>query len=237
MVFATGQEFLPHERWSPSPAGSLAQARAGLPCLPVLEVLRDAWCRSRGYKVQAWRCIGVLVAVEIGFWGVSHQLVLRAPSVSTICMLLAGRVLVAPVFVWLSLQGAARISGQEMTKVSLLACYTPRSIVTTLLVSLLAGVGSCFCVIPGVYVILTCSMAVMITAQRKVAPIRAISLSYYGLSGNIAAFLRIQLLCWLFVGLSAIPLGVGLIWTLPWMICVQGEVFRRVFGVSTADSI
>lgn len=237
MIFATGEEFLVHERWAPSPAGSLAQARAGLPCLPVMELLWDAWCCSRGFGAQAWRGIAVLGAVELGFWGVSHELLLYAPQVSTIFMVLVGRVLVVPLFVWLSLQGAARMSGDEMTNVRLLTCYAPRSIVTALLVGLLAGVGSCFCVIPGVYVILTCCMAVMITAQRKVSPIRAISLSYYGLSGNIAAFLRIQLFCWLLVGLSAIPLGVGLIWTLPWMICVQGEVFRRVFGVSTADSI
>jgi hypothetical protein len=36
----------------------------------------------------------------------------------------------------------------------------------------------------------------------------------------------------LLVGLSALPLGIGLIWTAPWGINVIGVVYRRTFGVA-----
>lgn len=223
------------QAWAPSPAGSLAQARAGSPCLPVFGVLRDAWCRTHGFKARAWRGICVLGLVEAAHFGGSYLALQWAPERSTALIAFAARLFIAPVFVWLMLKGAFRMSGDEMGAVSLLRCYAPRSLLAALLVGVLTCGGLVFCALPGVYVYLTCSMAVMIAAQRKVSPVQAISLSFYGLSGNIRSFLQIQLLCLLGVALGAMPLGIGLIWTLPWAVCVQGEVFRRVFGVSTLD--
>lgn len=230
-------EDLAEESWMPSPAGSLAQARAGQSTLPVDEIIRHAWSRVSGFKAQVWGSMLALMLVQIGIVLARLLTVDVLPSYAATPFFSVARFLVAPFGVWIALKGVSRMSGDEVLEKSLGKCFTVSTIVTAAGVGILSSLGLMLFVLPGVYIFCTCYMAAMLAADRELAPIEAVKISYFGLRGNVLSILRLQLICFVVVLVSAIPFGIGLIWSVPWAVCVQGETFRRTFGVETLDSM
>jgi hypothetical protein len=61
---------------------------------------------------------------------------------------------------------------------------------------------------------------------------------YHGFSGyyrNIGVVIGCQLLMSILLFLSAIPAGIGLIWTLPMMLVMNGILFRNMFGLQSGS--
>ena len=101
-----------------------------------------------------------------------------------------------------------------------------------LLSTLLIYVGLALLLIPGVYLAIAYCMTLPLIGDRKLGPWQAIETSRKAVSKRWFQFFGLFLVVGLLVVVSAIPLGIGLIWTAPWSINVIGVVYRRAFGVA-----
>lgn len=89
-----------------------------------------------------------------------------------------------------------------------------------------------FCLIVGIigtcYIGIRLWLAMAFVLDKNVGPIQAIKLSFRATRGNFWNLVAIFLLQFLFIMVSLIPLGIGLIWTIPFAVILYGVVYKRL---------
>jgi len=81
------------------------------------------------------------------------------------------------------------------------------------------------------YIGISYSLALPLVFERGLSPWQALETSRKAISQRWFKVFALMLLVWLLMTLSAIPLMIGLIWTIPLMIVVFGVLYRTIFGV------
>jgi len=82
-----------------------------------------------------------------------------------------------------------------------------------------------------IYIGISYSLALPLVFERGLSPWQALETSRKAISQRWFKVFGLVLLVWLLMTLSAIPLMIGLIWTIPLMIVVFGVLYRTIFGV------
>jgi len=83
----------------------------------------------------------------------------------------------------------------------------------------------------GIYIGISYSLALPLVFERGLSPWQALKTSRKAISQHWFKVFGLMLLVWLLLMVSAIPLLIGLIWTIPLMILVFGVLYRTIFGV------
>jgi len=100
------------------------------------------------------------------------------------------------------------------------------------LTTILTYLGIFLLIIPGMYLAIAYCMTMFLIADRNLGAWQAMETSRQAVTKRWFKFFGLLLLVGLLVGASALPLGIPLIWTIPWAINVLGVVYRRTFGVA-----
>jgi uncharacterized membrane protein len=113
---------------------------------------------------------------------------------------------------------------------------------TSILYYLMIIIGLCLLVLPGIYLMVAYLLAFPLVAEKNMGPWEALETSRKAITHHWFKFVGLYLLLALIMLVSAIPLGIGLIWTLPMSTILVGVVYRTVFGYSgevnaTADKL
>jgi uncharacterized membrane protein len=106
------------------------------------------------------------------------------------------------------------------------------ALVAGLLSTVLTYIGLILLVIPGVYLVISYCMTMPLIVDRNLSPWEALETSRKAVGKRWFQYFGLLFMVGLLVSLSAIPLGIGLIWTVPWALNVLGVVYRRTFGIS-----
>jgi len=116
---------------------------------------------------------------------------------------------------------------------------TPRKlgngIVATILTGLAVVVGTVLLVIPGIIAALTLSQTLYLIVDRDMSAIEAMSESARIMKGNRLQYLGFGLVGVIIVLISIIPLGLGLLVSLPLMIISQAVVYRTLGNAPMSD--
>ncbi len=104
------------------------------------------------------------------------------------------------------------------------------AVIAMLLTTILTYVGILLLVIPGIYLSVAYLLTFPLIGDRGLSPWAAMETSRKAITRKWFRVLGLMFLTGLLVMLSAIPLGIPLIWTLPWGMMVIGVLYRRVFG-------
>jgi uncharacterized membrane protein len=107
-------------------------------------------------------------------------------------------------------------------------------IVTSLLVSVLTFLGTLLLIIPGIYLSVAYMLAIPLVMERGLSPWQAMEASRKAITQHWFKVFGLLLTLGLIILLSAIPLGIGLIWTLPLTVICMGILYRTIFGVLPA---
>jgi hypothetical protein len=102
---------------------------------------------------------------------------------------------------------------------------------TALLVMVFVFMGFVLLIIPGIYLAVASFLAMQLVADKKMRPWTAFKTSVRAITHK---WFQISLLLLILSGLmfiSAIPCGIGLIWTWPLFINTKGILYRNIFGV------
>lgn len=93
------------------------------------------------------------------------------------------------------------------------------------LAGLLSLVGTIGAAILLIFILLRIGFAIPFILDKKIGPVDAVKLSYAATEGNVCRLLAIYVIATVIVAISAIPLGIGLIWTLPMLYILHGILY------------
>jgi uncharacterized membrane protein len=239
-----------------TPASQLQQPASG-PSAPGIE---EALARGYNFSVdglinEAWRLVkgskGTLIAgaivyfVAVNLTGFVLGFILSfahlamggaAPLGNEALEVSVGVIssaLCSPLLVGLNMIGIRRAAGQPATINEIFVYFSRFTLIflTALAVSALFYLGILLLLLPGIYLGVAYALAVPLVAERGLSPWQAMEASRKAISQHWFKVFGLFFTLGLMLLLSAIPLGIGLVWTLPLAFIAIGVLYRTIFGV------
>jgi len=218
---------------NPGASGSLDDALAGRYSFEIGDVMREAWGMTSGMKGSFWGgaillYLAYLAAAVVGGLIFKNLAVLRM----VFNILLGG---LAPVlFLGLVAMGVRRAAGLRIGYDTAFGSFDKAvpAFIAGLLNTLLTYLGLILLIVPGVYLATGYCMSLPLIVDRNLSPWQALETSRKAITKRWFKYFGLLVCVGLVVIASAIPLGIGLIWTAPWAVNVIGVVYRRTFGVA-----
>lgn len=103
--------------------------------------------------------------------------------------------------------------------------------ITGLVMTLLVYLGMLILVLPGIYLSVAYLLAIPLVVERKLSPWQALEASRKAITQHWFKVFGLFLVLGVIMIVSAIPLGIGLVWSLPLAIISVGVLYRNIFGV------
>ncbi|MCI5150234.1 MAG: hypothetical protein D3916_12750 [Candidatus Electrothrix sp. MAN1_4] len=104
-------------------------------------------------------------------------------------------------------------------------------IIAMILMWIMIGIGFILLIIPGIYLGIAYGLTIPLIMEKGLGPWEAMEASRKAIHHHWFQIFGLYLIMGLIFMVSAIPLGIGLIWTMPMGSIVLGIVYRTVFGV------
>lgn len=223
--------------------------------LPVWDTLNAGWAKTAGSKASFWGAIGILAAIMFGI-GVLEGMTSKWWGISGLFQII-GNILGYFMQLGLIYIGITRAKDLPINykmmfftfdlqlALRLIGLYILQTLIFLIPIAVgAAGVflymmGNMLATIIGVLLIiasivgtallairLSLSMAFVLDAAD--APVAAIKKSLAATDGNFWSLIGLYILQILILIVSAIPLGIGLIWTIPFSLITYGLVFKTL---------
>jgi len=211
----------------------LLAAIEGRYSLSIEGVLSEARKLAEGYKFKLniaaaiYSLIVIAMALLVGGLG--------ALTDNSIFIAIVGELIYAwitlPVAMGLFAISLDRVAGGEVSNDRLFLFFpqATRLLVTTVLMTLLIFVGYVLLVIPGLYLSVAYLFVLPLLVQRELGMLDALEVSRKAITHRWFTVLGILLVLALINVIGAIPLGIGLIWTIPWTMLAMGVMYQRIF--------
>jgi len=129
----------------------------------------------------------------------------------------------------LMLMGLKSARGQELRPTMVFDAF-PQAlplIVLTVISWILIGIGFLFLIIPGIYLLVSYYLTELFLLDGKMKPLQAMEASRKLITRHWFSYFGLLLIMGIVLFLSVLPLGIGLIWTIPWICIVMGELYTR----------
>ena len=241
--------------------GSLEKGVSGQYQINVSEIISEAWQLTDGSKlviigslfitwvistiIQQILAIPITILFAIfaasfeNMTGTADSAVMISVGFFMVSMLLGfGSMLIqAPMVVGLEMIGTRRSVGLPIS-VKCVFNYFKNIIplaLTWLIMCLLMVLGYLFFIIPGIYLTVATFLALQLVADRQFGPWQAVKTSIKATTHNWFAIFLLLLALFCIMVISCIPLGIGLIWTLPLCFIAKGILYRNIFGVQESE--
>jgi uncharacterized membrane protein len=104
-------------------------------------------------------------------------------------------------------------------------------LLTMILMYIMIIIGFLLLILPGIYLSVAYYMALPLVAEKDMSPWQALETSRKAITRRWFSVFALFIILSIIVFISAIPLGLGLIWTMPLMIIAFGVLYRNMFGV------
>ena len=211
----------------------LLAAIEGRYSLSIEGVLSEARKLAEGYKFKLniaaaiYSLIVIAMALLVGGLG--------ALTDNSIFIAIVGELIYAwitlPVAMGLFAISLDRVAGGEVSNDRLFLFFpqATRLLVTTVLMTLLIFVGYVLLIIPGLYLSVAYLFVLPLLVQRELGMLDALEVSRKAITHRWFTVLGILLVLALINVIGAIPLGIGLIWSIPWTMLAMGVMYQRIF--------
>jgi uncharacterized membrane protein len=217
---------------TPGASGSIDDALAGRYRFEIGDVMREAWAMTSGMKGAFWGGAILLYLAYLAATFVGARIFRVSPGLGIVYH--AALAAIAPVlFLGLVGIGVRRAAGLRVAFETAFRSFDRAipAIIAGVLTTVLTYLGILLLILPGIYLSISYCMVMPLIADRDMSAWRAMETSRRTVSKRWFDFFGLLFLMGLVIFASMLPLGLGLIWSLPWAINVIGVVYRRVFGV------
>lgn len=234
--------------------GSLERGMAGQYEFSIGTVIKEAWEKTSGSKLTMWSAFiayfVVAMPISIGLPLVQEMLVpapdpqLGAAAVSPAYV--GSAVVTQLIIIMLTMPLAAglfmvgvKVASDVPTSAGEVFSYFNKMFTllgTTILIYIMIIIGTLLLVIPGIYLALAYYLTLPLIVEKGLGPWAAMEASRKAIGKSWFRMFGLTILLTIIVGISAIPLGIGLIWTLPLMMISLGIVYRNMFGLDAATA-
>lgn len=225
--------FEEHEKMEPPGAGQGQDFRARK--FSAGQALSEAWDLTRGVKAPIWG--GLLIT-----YGVSLMLIKVLTALTAITgagegalLNVIGRMISSALSVLftagLMFMGIKRATGREVVWKDVFSGFdvTGKVLIASLLQGVLVLIGFMLLVLPGIYLMMGYMLTLPLIIDKKMSPWQAMETSRKAIHTVWWKVFGLYFIILLVVGISAIPLGIGLIWTAPMSVILCGVVYAYLF--------
>ncbi len=197
------------------------------------EVLTEAWKLKDGFKSTYWGAI-LVYSVIVGITSGGSKLIGEDASLTLLLWQLITSLLTLPLVAGL-LMIAIRRSVGIPTRTAMVFDYSPKTIPIFLLYLLMVVLilfGFVLLVLPGVYLVFAYMLAVPLLVDKNMGIWEALETSRKAITPCWFRTFALCIVSSIIMAVSAIPLGIGLIWTLPFVGLIMAIVYRNIVGVA-----
>ena len=222
--------------------GSIEKAISGDYELSIGDVIKEAWSKTKGTKwtfqvaFLLYMLVAILLMVLLQIASLTILPNTTDPSVmqswSLIEQVLLNLIL-TPIMMGLFLLGVRRSVNAPLEAISIFD-YFHKSLTlfaTLILVYIMIFIGLLLLVIPGIYLMVAYFMALPLVVEKGLSPWRAMEVSRKAVTRRWFTVLFLSIVLTFIIAISMIPLGIGLIWTMPMVMIAYGVLYRNMFGV------
>lgn len=209
--------FVPHTNWALS------------------EIMSEAWQLTDGFK-RSYLGAGLIYIGILLVLSVILGLLLGKAGVTKIIADLIIGLATYPLAVGLMIIAIKRSVGIPVNAMMVFDYY-PKTIPIFLLyvlMILLIIIGLMLLILPGIYLAIAYSMAPALLVDKNMGIWEALETSRKAITPHWFKVFALFLICAIILIVSALPLGIGLIWSMPFFALVMAIVYRNLVGVSLA---
>jgi hypothetical protein len=206
------------------------------------ELLGEAWQRVKGTKgiiiggfLVFYAVMFVVSFVLGGMLGIFGALS-ESPATVMVGELVIGvlaSALAYPFMAGINMIGIRRAADQPISFNEIFSHFgrTVPLVITAVVMMLLIYLGLFLLIIPGLYLAIAYMLAIPLVVERGLSPWQALEASRKAISQHWFKTFGLFLLLGLITLVSAIPLGIGLVWSIPLFVIAMGVLYRTIFGV------
>jgi DNA-directed RNA polymerase subunit RPC12/RpoP len=211
----------------------------------VWEVLREAWQKTKGAKAAIWGGLFVMYLVLLalifgGDFGLQMLFVDLEPTMAiginsglqmiTTCLSViftAGIMLI----------GVRRAAEQRISWQMVFAGFSKALSITMALIlqTVLVFIGFCLLILPGIYLSVGYALTLPLILEKGLGPWQALEVSRKAIHKKWWTVFGLYLVMGVICLVSAIPLGLGMIWSVPLFFVGFGVLYRHFFGSPGAE--
>ncbi|MBV7564102.1 hypothetical protein [Pseudomonas sp. sia0905] len=205
-------------------------------------LLSEAWQLTKGIKgIIIGGFLIFYVAILVASFVVGAVLGIFSMFSDSLALIIISQLLTTiiasavsyPFFAGLNMVGIRRAAGQPVSFNEIFGHFGSLVplLIAAVLMMLLIYLGMILLLIPGIYLAVAYMLAIPLIVERGLSPWQAMEASRKAITQHWFKVFGLFLLLGLIVSISAIPLGIGLIWTIPLFVMVMGVLYRTIFGV------
>jgi len=205
----------------------------------IMEIIREAWAKTSGTKGPVWGACGLaFLAVAVFSTALISISSLIGKGPASFGLQGAGRLTISvasyPFMAGLILLAIRRSVGLPINYKMAFSCYYAMLpiVIASILTSLLTFIGFLLVLIPGIYLSVAYVLTIHLIVDKEFGPWQAMEASRKAIQRHWFKVFGLYFVMSFICFLSAIPFGIGLIWTLPMFLMVGGVLYREVFGVT-----
>lgn len=209
----------------------------------VMEVIKESWEKTKGVKGSLWAAF-LLIAAGLGIFSFALGFLMSMVGLDPGSLAISGAIqMTITVAMYPFLAGVMMIGVHRSVNLPVsfkmafgYFSYMVPILIAAFLVSVLTSLGFILLVIPGIYLSVAYMLVIPLIIDKGMGPWEAMEASRKAITPQWFKIFFIYFLLAVIYMISAIPLGVGLIWTLPMFIVAGGIIYRNLFGISEATS-
>ena len=230
--------------------GSLERAVEGDYEFSITGVISEAWAKTNGCKwtmqlaFSIYFLLAILVVLGMGFVltmagfsvDASSEMDGASMGLSVLLQNIVMTAVTVPVGAGIFMLGLQRAQGGQLSAGSVMGYYHKvlPLLMTTILMYVMIFIGFLLLVLPGIYLAIAYYMAVPLVVEKDLSPWEALETSRKAVSKRWFSVWGLFMVLGAINFVATIPLGIGLIWTLPLTVISFGILYRNMFGVEAA---
>lgn len=200
------------------------------------DVINEAWQLTKGFKASYWGALIIYIVIAMIASAVMGFIASDSIVLTIISQLIQG-LITYPLAAGLTMI-AVRQSVGLPCNATMIFNYYPKTIpifLMYLLMILLIVVGMLLLIIPGIYLAVAYCFALILLVDKNLGIWEALETSRLAVTKCWFRTFGFFLIMTVIVAISMIPLGIGLIWSLPFATLGMAVIYRSLFGVSQTN--
>lgn len=249
------------DKAAPGQALSIEEALTRGYNFSISDLLGEAWRKTKGTKGIIWggffAFFGVLIGAQLAIYLLTLVLGVGAVGLAALgggegaavagisglilITLLSSLIMLAvtyPFMAGFNMVGIRQAAGQPVRFAEIFSHFnrTLPLLGAGILMTIVTVIGFALFVLPGIYLSIALLLTIPLVVERKLSPWQAMMVSCKAISQHwfkvFFLFLAMNIILWI----SMLPLGIGLIWTLPMVMVMIGALYNTIFGVLPPES-
>jgi len=222
--------------------GSLESARVGEYDFKIGDILSEAWERTSGYKLIFLGALFIYIVIA-GALSTAVSSLFDAQSYYDAGLYAKGFLsdqavswlllpVTLPVLVGIIILGIKRAHDIEITIASVFDYYVLvwPLVFASIAMNIMIILGFMLLILPGIYLATAYMFTLPLIVDKKLALWDAMESSRKAVTTHWFQLFGFNILMMVIVLLSALPLGIGLFWTVPLAFISNGILYRKIFG-------